>query len=455
MSRSTLSSNIITKHCAGFAVGAVLFGCYASVGASTYYVSPSGDDHNGGSINAPLASLTEASRRAMPGDTVCMRGGVYRWTQRQTLKARNGAIPIRFIPYESEHPEFDASGIQGKVDAVTISGTGLSLSGLEVYNSRKNGIVVWGGSKIRIKDCIIHDCVESGVLGTYTQPFIVNDVTIDHCQVYHTALVNFPANPKNLWPPAIFANGAVDFKVYSCTVDDNDGEGIDFDRCMNSSMQANRVFDNYSVNLYLDNGVDCAILGNLSYCTDNRKFFRDGQPASGIQVAIEPHTLNFPTIGLHRIRIADNMVTNCRYGISYGKYGLGGGVQDLTVENNTVIGATQALVHIPDDPSHSGLAFRNNVMVQKNGHQMTDTPGIRDLHADHNMWFGGDASALRGKGDVIKDPQLSVGDKRRPQMLRISRKKSAYGRELGARRISYEIPPVPDARPDEKKMGDS
>jgi pectin methylesterase-like acyl-CoA thioesterase len=49
--------------------------------AATYYVSPKGDDVNRGtSLKAPLRTIQQAINAARPGDTILVRGGIYRET---------------------------------------------------------------------------------------------------------------------------------------------------------------------------------------------------------------------------------------------------------------------------------------------------------------------------------------------------------------------------------------
>ena len=46
--------------------------------AAEYVVAPTGDDRAAGDAKAPLRTISEAAKRAMPGDTVLVRAGVYR-----------------------------------------------------------------------------------------------------------------------------------------------------------------------------------------------------------------------------------------------------------------------------------------------------------------------------------------------------------------------------------------
>ena len=49
----------------------------ASASATTYYVSPTGNDLNPGTINQPWTTPTKAAAAAQAGDTVNFRKGTY------------------------------------------------------------------------------------------------------------------------------------------------------------------------------------------------------------------------------------------------------------------------------------------------------------------------------------------------------------------------------------------
>ena len=68
---------------------------------ATYYVSPGGSDSAVGSLDQPLRTIQEGANRAAAGDTVLIRGGVYR---EDITVPRSGtlAAPITFKPYKDE-----------------------------------------------------------------------------------------------------------------------------------------------------------------------------------------------------------------------------------------------------------------------------------------------------------------------------------------------------------------
>jgi hypothetical protein len=90
----------------------------SSVGATTYYISPTGSDGNSGTIGSPWFTLNKAWTVVSAGDIVCMRGGTYSYTSTQSLSGRNGdsGSPIKIWAYTGETP-------------VITRGSGFSFSG--------------------------------------------------------------------------------------------------------------------------------------------------------------------------------------------------------------------------------------------------------------------------------------------------------------------------------------
>lgn len=68
---------------------------------TAYYVSPNGSDHATGTFAQPFQTIQKAANTAVAGDTVYIRGGVYRET---VTPKRSGTAkkPIRFLPYGAE-----------------------------------------------------------------------------------------------------------------------------------------------------------------------------------------------------------------------------------------------------------------------------------------------------------------------------------------------------------------
>jgi len=110
-------------------------------GAAEYYVSPTGNDSNAGSLAAPFATLQKGNDVAAAGDTVWLRGGTYQNTKQIKLgkSGQSDSKRIKFWAYPGEIPVLDFSkyvSTNTAVDAPTIlvSGSWLHLRGLEIAN---------------------------------------------------------------------------------------------------------------------------------------------------------------------------------------------------------------------------------------------------------------------------------------------------------------------------------
>ena len=113
-----------------------------------WFVSPTGEDAADGSIGHPFATLQRAQDGVGPGDTVNLRGGVYRMTEGQIARRRGMFAyitaldksgerdrPITYRAYQDERPVFDCSLVKpsgARVDAFYVTGSWLHLQGIEV-----------------------------------------------------------------------------------------------------------------------------------------------------------------------------------------------------------------------------------------------------------------------------------------------------------------------------------
>lgn len=81
------------------------------VSATTYYISPNGNDNNAGTISSPFFTLNKAWSVIKAGDIIYARGGIYRFSSRQTLTGKNGTSSdtIRVWAYPGERPVFTKS----------------------------------------------------------------------------------------------------------------------------------------------------------------------------------------------------------------------------------------------------------------------------------------------------------------------------------------------------------
>jgi hypothetical protein len=116
--------------------------------ASTFFVSPDGNDKNPGTISQPFATVQKVQSALRPGDTAYLRGGTYHITESQMARqeriyacmfyldksGREGRY-MNYFAYPGEHPVFDFSGVRPanlRVAAFYVTGDYIHLKGFEV-----------------------------------------------------------------------------------------------------------------------------------------------------------------------------------------------------------------------------------------------------------------------------------------------------------------------------------
>lgn len=378
------------------AVAAVAFFLLAgTANAATWYVAPGGNDANAGSLASPFQSITKAASRAAAGDIVEVRGGVYNEVVKISSKGTASARII-FRAYSGEAAAIDGTGSAADTNLVQFNGAEyVDFTGFEVRNATRLGICGYPAKSVRVLGNKIHGSQRNGIyFGSAS-----SDITIDGNDVYDNVLENRLRNMSGGWAQALAVNKTNGATITNNRVYRNYGEGIDFVVADNGVARGNEVFDNYSVGIYLDNARYMTIDRNLVYSTGDTRYYRDGEPASGIGIANEPYSLTSPSTG---IVIKNNIVLNTKWGFYYGAYGLGGGLKNTTVANNTFYQSTYAALWIQSD-THAGSVVQNNIFHQVGGRAVTDVAGAGVIYRSNN-WYGGSAGAAAGTGDVIGDP---------------------------------------------------
>lgn len=331
--------------------------------AATYYVAPNGSDTNPGTSDAPFATLDKGTNVAGAGDVVLVRGGTYLFPKRQVLRGNGTADAWETLKaYPGEKPVIDESAFADTGEPVIGQGSFMKISGLEFRKSHTHGLTLYGVSNYSLSNCTFRDANHAGVFFGYKSFGVAHDLTVTGCEFTGCSRDNDPVGKTtSAWSPAIFTERASDVKILNNNVHGNFGEGISLRMTRNGTIKSNTVWDNYSVNVYLDNAAKVDIDSNFVYGTDNRTFFRDGAPAAGIQVACEKVSDWIPVDGIH---VSGNVVSNCKFAFSYGGYGIGGGMRNVVVERNRFLWNSNSLIQIDPDAHHSGIVIEDNLMIQ-------------------------------------------------------------------------------------------
>jgi len=352
----------------------------------TRFVSTSGSNTNDGSSSAPFRTISHAEAAARPGDVICVRGGTYREEVRRTRSgAKASPITVAGAPGESAiidganlaiGPTDALLGIAGGTDYVTVRD-------LTIRNSPGRGVVN-GGSHNRVLQTRISHTRNAGLLTTNLSAaatdneYVGNDIS-DAVYGNDCHVPSDSCTKTGGWESAVNVYdegpGPAGHNLYERNrIHDNDGEGM---IVMDGDVvRSNTLFDNFSVEIYLDRRQHVIIERNLLYESETRYLPIGGNQsyrllAEGVSFADE----FAPARTSHNI-IRDNMIINVRTGIHFWNATGGSGLIDDLVENNTIMNSWDYGISFDASASTAGTVLRNNLVVPRQG---SPTRGVIDV----------------------------------------------------------------------------
>lgn len=269
---------------------------------------------------AAALTISALIAQAQPGSVVEVPGGIY---QDKVIIAGAHGLTVR--PRAGEHVT-----LEGSIEIRDSSS--IEIRGLEVHGAPQNCVTSWGSSDVTIAGNEIHDCGRAGIWAGYERPGISRKIVVSDNTVTNCVLENRARAAEHGWSQAIGVQYSDGVTISGNHVWKNYGEGINVCVTDHSKVTANQLSDNYSFNIYLDNARWALVDGNTITTTNDRNFFRYGEPASGIGAANEQYPF---TTSLSHITVTNNVVRGARYGFYYGNYGRGGGLHDFQISGNT------------------------------------------------------------------------------------------------------------------------
>ncbi|MGZ5472402.1 MAG: fibronectin type III domain-containing protein [Thermoanaerobaculia bacterium] len=407
------------------ALAVVLFG--ATAHAADRYVSTSGNDANAGTLAAPLRTITQAAVVAQPGDTIHVRGGVY--TGRVKISSKGTASArITFRAYNNEKVTLDGAGVPSDKAVVSLSETeSVDFVGFEVRNAPYIGILGWYAKNTRILNNDVRDTVRGGIwIGADTTGYS-SDITVSGNSVHNTVLENQYHNMGGGgWAGAVVVSVTERATITGNRIWNNDGEGLISLRSNHHVIRDNEIWDNFSVELYIDNSRFATVDRNFVYSTGNPRYLRDGMRAAGIAVANETNSnMNPSSDNL----FSNNIVVGTRWGFYYGAWESGGGFRNSKVVNNTFYGTTDAIIEIEND-AHASSVVQNNIFYAVGSPTPRYTGVGSGVTYANNLWYGGTAGAASSSTDVLADPTFVKPGGRTPADYKIRVGSAAIGKAL-------------------------
>ena len=133
--------------------------------SDAYYVSPSGNDRNPGTLTEPWRSLSKANHEARPGDTIFIRAGIYH-EDINPVRSGSAGDPIVFMGYPGEEAEIQGAGKRDDEAVVALGYPGSSSGwGSRAYviirdlviatENARYGVAIYGSESehIEIRNC--------------------------------------------------------------------------------------------------------------------------------------------------------------------------------------------------------------------------------------------------------------------------------------------------------------
>lgn len=301
-------------------------------GGRAIYVDIGAVGQGDGSPRTPFRTIDAAADVARAGDAILVAPGTYRDTVRI---AASGTLqrPITVRPERSGTVVIDGASTAADTDLVTIAGDYVRFEGFNVVNARRSGISLWGTRGVVVRGNTVSRSVRSGIWAGYAALGRSDGPVIDGNVVAWNCLENVGRDWKGGWPRAIAVDYSTNPQVTNNIVHSNYGEGIGFLSTIKGEIIGNTVYDNFSVNIYLDNAPYSVVLGNEISTTQDRRFFRNGRPAHSVLIANEFTDHPMKSEG---IEVANNTIIGLEEP-QYGYFQHGTGLFGSSINNNTLI----------------------------------------------------------------------------------------------------------------------
>jgi uncharacterized protein YjdB len=365
------------------------------VQATTYYVSPSGNNGNPGNIKNPFLTIQHGVDVLRAGDTLFVRGGTY--VERVYItQSGTESNPLVIMEYPGESAIIDGQGNLPTVDyaaMVTLTGVYTKLDGFEIRNvgttNHKLGNAVTAiANYCTISNITAHNLWNSGIyIGDYG--------VVENCTIYDACMENSVVPGAHNNGSGISAARGGDYsKIRYNTVHDVWGEGISAFETTYVTIENNIIYDNWSVNLYVSDATHCTVQCNLIYKT------KDMTNGSLVGILLGDETYN-PRSSNNKV--LNNIVYGCRRNCYVSMN------QDNTlIAYNTFMNSTNINCVQINGTSHVNSSFINNLVIQEGPLEAisnyTSSPGMT---MNHNHWSKTPDSDAFSSSDIIDVPNIS------------------------------------------------
>jgi hypothetical protein len=293
----------------------------------------------------------------------------------------------------------------------------VTLYGLTVRFAGGHGVSVLGDD-VRIEKCRLRFNGKAGVNLFGYGSIATSEAQIVKNDIYSNVMRNWPRGRYKWggWAAGAVSNGTANVLYQGNISHRNHGEGmLVYGGPGGDVFRDNVVFDNWSVNLYVDNHPNVVVERNFLYSSgpDTRDLYNNGDPdpsdqknlrrlrPEGIMTADENYGNG---AHLSNVRITNNVILNCRRGLTHYANVAGSGLKYVSVLNNTIVapaaliageGLVAGIVIPYDSGNNVGSIYRNNLVyasqpstyVLYSEDVPSQTEQFQGLTLGNNLWF--------------------------------------------------------------------
>jgi hypothetical protein len=312
--------------------------------AATYYVSPTGNDGNSGSRDAPFMSIQKAADIVNPGDTVIVTDGVYKDMNSDGIIVivRRGGSSGNYVTFKAEHKW--GAVLDGQNNK---AGFGFSIADSVSY--------------IKIQDFVIKGVSGTAIIANpLTAQGTISFIEVYRNKIYDIARKTFPCDGyQNYGHCAIYGSTY----THHWTIDSNISWNV-------GRLQGGLVgtscppYDDWVHDHFVYIGFGTSPSVNSHDWTITNNIYYSGSSAdlhnAGFFVAIGPYT--------HNLSIINNTVIGHNYNSAqYGVIFMNGDIVNMTVQNNIFYDTQNAIIqNLYESASAQNLVINNNLTTEAN-----------------------------------------------------------------------------------------
>lgn len=387
---------------------------FAAQAADTYYVAKTGSDSNPGTELLPFLTITKAVNLINePDDRVYVKAGTY--NERVLVYEKHGSLatPIRIQGWGADVPIIDGTGVTGNGLVEINKSSHINFDQFEVQNAPNAGIFMYNANNIKVRWNKVHGSRTAGINASTSSSSprgTTHTIRIEGNRVWDNVRQNITGNASE-WQQGLSAFRADNVQIIGNSVYENYGEGVDYIMSSNGLITENRIRDNFSINLYLDNAADTVVERNFIHSYGYTQFYRNGDPAGGIGLATENYYENgvLAVNTLNNLRIVNNIILRTSNGIAYGNWEADSGMHNTLIANNTVYSSKYYNLYIQNGRNgsnvHSTTRVENNIFVQDLSTKNYASAPTTGITYAYNVWYGGNSSSrIIGGGDINSNP---------------------------------------------------